>query len=570
MYADIKARAATRFPSMTVARVIGGQDKELVLGSHAIPGSFTREAWEGFVKDALRDAANGELQSADWVLKTASKDDLTLEGSPEQIQKALAELYKNEYAKEWAKFVRGVAIREFNGFEDAAAAMSRLGDPQTSPINKLITTVHQQTSWDNPSLVGAGPTRANRGFKVWFNEAVMRRTPAPLKAGMGGAATGAAPVTASSMPQGPVGRAFSGVAQLVVSRDRDASLMRGYMEALSKLRTRFNTIKNQGDTGPGAKQFMQQTLDGSGSELADALKYVDEQMLVGMSDQQRQSLRPLLVRPLMQTFAVIVKPAELEINKVWTAQVLAPFGKNLAPKFPFTSNARIEASDAEVGAVFGPDGAIAKFFDATMGPLVVRRGDTMSARTWANMGITLAPAVTGGFPAWVAPLAAGGVANPPAASGGWARTMFDLQALGAVGAAEYTIEIDGQSLRWRGQPQPWVHMSWPNAQGAPGSRITAIRPDGRTVVLLSEPGRQGLKKMVEAAKRKRKDGGIFELAWDNAGVVVTANLKILGSAAPAPAAAPSQGFRNLRLPQAITAAAPPPTAVAVAGAGAQP
>ena len=95
VYADVKARAATRYPSITVARIVGDQDKELVLGSYAISGSFTRQAWEGFVQDAFRDAANRELQSADWVLKTASKDDLTLEGSPEQIQKALVDLYKN-------------------------------------------------------------------------------------------------------------------------------------------------------------------------------------------------------------------------------------------------------------------------------------------------------------------------------------------------------------------------------------------------------------------------------------------------------------------------------------------
>jgi type VI secretion system protein ImpL len=37
------------------------------------------------------------------------------------------------------------------------------------------------------------------------------------------------------------------VARLVVAKDKDASLMRGYMEQLSKLRGRFNQIKNQGD-----------------------------------------------------------------------------------------------------------------------------------------------------------------------------------------------------------------------------------------------------------------------------------------------------------------------------------
>ncbi|MDN2678084.1 type VI secretion system membrane subunit TssM [Janthinobacterium sp. SUN033] len=553
VYADVKARAATRFPSMTVARIVGEQDKELVLGSYAIPGTFTRDAWEKYIQQAFQEAANRELQSADWVLKTASKDDLTLEGSPEQIQKALVELYKTDYAREWQKFIQGVSIRELNGFDNAAQAMNRLGDPQASPLNKLIETVYQETSWDNPSLLGQGLQRAQRGAMDWFRETVLRQKPA---------AAAAAGQAGGAMPMGPVGREFSGVARLVVARDKEASPMRGYLAALSKLRVRFNQIKNQGDTGPGAKQLMQQTLDGSGSELADALKYVDEQMLTGMSDQQKQAIRPLLVRPLMQTFAVIVKPTETEINKVWLAQVLEPFQKTLAPKYPFAPDSRIEASNADIGQVFGPEGAIAKFFNTTIGPLVVRRGDAISARTWAAMGITLAPPVVASLPGWVAPLSANGVAT--AAGAAEAQTRFDLQALSAPGATEYTIEIDGQALRWRGQPQPWVHMVWPNPQGVPGSRISAITPEGRTVVLLNEPGHFGLKKMIDSARRTRKEGGVFELSWENGGVTVMANLKIVAATAPAATSAGNQGFRGLKLPESVVIGAPE-TATAIAG-----
>ncbi|MES2017630.1 MAG: type VI secretion system membrane subunit TssM [Pseudomonadota bacterium] len=559
VYADVKARAATRFAPMTVARIVGDQDKELVLGSYAIPGTFTREAWQGFVQEALRDAANRELQSADWVLKTASKDDLTLEGSPEQIQKALVELYKNDYAREWQKFVQGVTIRDLDGFDAAAVAMNRLGDPQTSPLNKLLLTVYEQTSWDNPSLIDAGLQRASRGITGWFKEAVLRQAPSQVNITLPSGGT----TQSAALPLGPVGREFAGVARMVVATDQGASLMRGYMDALSKLRTRFNLIKNQGDPGPGAKLLMQQTLDGSSSELAEALKYVDEQMLTGMSDTQKVAIRPILVRPLMQTFAVIVKPTETEIDKVWAAQVLQPFNQNLAAKFPFAAESKSEASNDEIALIFGPSGAIAKFFDSTIGPLVVRRGDALSAKTWADMGVNLAPPVVASFPGWIAPLSAAGVANTVAANAGEAQTLFDLQALGVSGATEFTIEVDGQALRWRGQPQPFVHMVWPNAQGTPGSRISAITADGRTVVLLDEPGHFGLKKMVEAAKRKRKDGGVFELSWDSAGVVVSANLKIVGTQQPPPsvAAAPAgQGFKRLKLPASIINAAAAPGA----------
>ena len=103
VYADIRARASTRFPGMTVARIVGEQDQALLAGSYAVSGAFTRQAWEKFVEGAFRDAANRELQSADWVLKSASTDDLTLEGSPEQIEKNLVAMYLADKAATWGE-----------------------------------------------------------------------------------------------------------------------------------------------------------------------------------------------------------------------------------------------------------------------------------------------------------------------------------------------------------------------------------------------------------------------------------------------------------------------------------
>jgi type VI secretion system protein ImpL len=353
---------------------------------------------------------------------------------------------------------------------------------------------------------------------------------------------------------GPVGREFSAVARLVGGKDKDATLLRSYMDALSRLRTRMNVLKNQGDPGPGARQLMQQTLEGTGSELADALRYVDEQMLTGMSDTQRQAIRPILVRPLMQTFAVIIGPAETEINKTWTAQVYEPFQKSLANKYPFAPASRIEASNAEIAQFFGPDGLIAKFVTTSMGPLVVRRGDVLAARTWADMGITLTPPVLARFPGWIAPIGAGGVATASAV----AQTVFQIQPMPAPGTLEYTVEIDGQQVRYRNTPAQWSNMVHPSPQGVPGARITAVAFDGRSVDIFNEPGQFGLKRMIDSASKQRKDGGVYELRWTNGAITVALGLKITSSpeTSGGNASAPQeQGFRGMSLPDTIVGAA---------------
>ena len=562
VYADIRARANTRFPAMTVARMVGEQDQALVTGSHAIAGAYTREAWEKYLQPAFRDAAARELQSTDWVLKSATRDDLTLEGSPEQIQKGLTDLYKADYAREWQKFVTGVTIANLNGFDAAVVAMNRLGDPQSSPLARLLATIHEQTSWDNPSVMSAELKAAQIGFINWIKNSVLRRGPSQVNVNLQLPA-------GADQPMGPVGREFAGVGKLLAARDKDASLLGTYLQTLSKLRGRLNQLKNQGDPGPGARQFMQQTLEGTGSELADALRYVDEQMLNGMTDSQKQAIRPLLVRPLMQTFAVLIAPAEAEINKTWLAQVYEPFRQTLADKYPFAPNGRSEAAGADIARFFGPDGLIAKFATTAMGPLVVRRGDVLAPRTWADMGIALAPQTVTRFAGWIAPLGADG----SGAAAATAQTVFQILPLPAPGALEYTVDIDGQQVRYRNASSQWANMVHPGPTGAEGVRITAVTADGRSVEVFNEPGPQGLKRMIDAAAKQRRDDGGFELRWTNGAVTVAMALKIVSSpesggetAAAAPAPGPAPGFKGMQLPETVVGA--PAIAVAAAAAAA--
>ena len=534
VYAEIKARAATRFAPMTVARLISDPDRPIVAGSYAISGTFTKEAWDQYVKDAFKNAANNELQATDWVLKTASSDDLTLEGSPEQIQKALTQLYKLEYVREWQKFMQGITVQEFGSFEKAVVHMNRLGDPAASPVGLLMRTLYYQTAWDNPSLLNDKLALGQRGFVDWFKQSILRMAPSAVPVNVNVA------MPTSDIPLGPIGKEFVGLNRLMMPRDGGATLVRSYLDALSKIRTRFNQMKNQGDPGPASRQLMVQTLEGS-SELADALKLVDEQMLNGMSDSAKATLRPLLVRPLMQAFAVIVRPTESELNRVWMAQVFEPYQQTLSSKYPFDRASKVEASPVEVAKVFGSEGAVAKFVEQSLAALVVRRGDTVSPRTWADMGVRLLPDFSGGLAAWVAPLSGqgggAGSAGGAAAAAAEAQTVFELLPQAVPGLTEYTVDIDGQQMRYRNAAATWSHFVWPGP-GTPGVKISGVTYDGRTVEFFNEPGRYGLEKMINTAQRKRTESGAFELRWPQGPLAVALQLRIISNAS-APAAAPA-------------------------------
>jgi type VI secretion system protein ImpL len=143
--------------------------------------------------------------------------------------------------------------------------------------------------------------------------------------------------------------------------------------------------------------------------------------------------------------------------------------------------------------------------------------------------------------------------------------VFQLLPLTAPGVTEYTIEIDGQQLRYRNTPPAWVNMVHPGPQGSSGAKISAVTFDGRTVELFNEPGEFGLQKMIEAASKKRLDAGTHELHWNAGNVSVAVNLKRVSSTDTSGGnAQASQGFRGLRLPDAVVGRA---GAVGTSGAG---
>jgi len=555
VYTTIKARAATRYPAITVARITGDTDLGLLTGSYATPGTFTRQAWAEYIEPAFLEASRKELQTSDWVLGVSSRDDLTLDGSPEQIFKSLASMYKNEYANEWQKFLRGISIKPFGSFQQAVAGMDRLGNPQESPMRKLLSIAYEQTAWDNPALA-ADAQGAENEQPGWFRRVILRQ----------GDKSGNAIENPFKAEIGPVGEQFADIARLVTVQDGQSMLGR-YMDALSAIRTRYNLIQNEGDPGPGAIKLIRETLEGKGSELSDALRLIDEQILAGLNESQRQTLRPLLVRPLLQSFAAAVPAAENELNKLWKAQVYDPFNNQLAQKYPFNPQGRIEAGAQEISSIFGPEGAIGRFVGETLAPMTVRRGAILTSRTWGDLGLTLQPALTANFANWIAPLSGGA-----AASTREAQTHFQIQPKPAAGASEYTIEIDGQQLRYRNTLPQWVNFIWPNPQGAPGVRITATAFDGRNITLVNEPGRYGLERLLAAADRTANSDGSFNMSWRSNGVTVPVLLRIISNAQASGSgdtAATGQGFNNLRLPAIIAGNATQTASVQQAGASSQ-
>lgn len=539
VYAQIKQRASMRFGQVTVAGLLGKDaGKVQITGAHVVPGAFTREAWTEYVQDAIKEASTSQLSSTDWVLEQTVVRDLSMAGSPEHVARELTALYKRDYAAEWLQFLRGVDLAPFGTFDQAVERMGVLGDPLHSPLRELLTAVHRETEWDAPSAAAQGKAKARAGLLAWVHRVILRRT----------GDEPAAEAAATTPVDSPIATAFQGVSRLMVPRDGGSSLLDAYVASLGSLRGRLNQIRNEGDVGAGSRRLMQDTFEGRQSDIADIATLVDQQMLVGMPDNQRDALRSLLLRPAASTFAALVPPSEADLNRSWNEQVYRPFSDGIGQQYPFRSGASMEAAQSDIDQMFGASGAIARFGQDSLGLLVVRRGNFLTPRQWGGMGITLTPAFMAGYPRWVA--GEGGARTE-------STTVFEVLPLPTSGR-EYNLTVDGVSLRYRNTEPQWKVFQTPGP-GAPGVRVSAVALDGSTVELFNQAGAKGVARLFDAGKPARLGPDRYRMTFGSGDTQVSFELRMVS--APQGSAPQAVGYKGLQLPSVIAGAdAPPVTA----------
>lgn len=504
VYNEIKMRGSVRFPALTVKQIIPELANTSMLGAYALPGIFSHQAWNGYVKDAIEQAANSPTDSKDWVLNMTQSDDLTFSGSPEQIRKQLTEIYKQEYITEWRKFINAVHYAKGKDLAQQMRVIDVLGEPENSPIRALLERIAKETSWDDPVIQSELAT-PQKGFVAWFKRKILNRDESQT-----------AQMNTAVMSQGVISKEFNMYYQLVRKRDdlQNKSLLDEYLLSLGQVRSKFNDLKSAGDTGPATMALVKQTINDQNSVFNSTQKYVDEKMSVGLKEMDQQQLQKLLIAPLTQSFETLITPAQDEINKLWMIQAYQPFLANLANKYPFNTAGSVQATSNEINQIFGENGSIARFVKEYLDSLVIRRGYTLASKTWKDLGISLNPQFSTDFQRYVAPSngMATGELNQASVTSTENQSNFQFYPQGNSQLLSYTIEIDGQRMVYENGIQQWVNFVWPNKGVIPGARITAVDTEGKNYTIVDEPGEYGINRLIEGANRTQ-NGHTFEMIW---------------------------------------------------------
>ncbi|MCL2591290.1 MAG: type VI secretion system membrane subunit TssM [Betaproteobacteria bacterium] len=534
IYNGLRDSANARYPALSVARILDGKDGGIMAGTATVPGAYTREAYDKYMREAINRASRGEIKGDDWVLAVSVSDGPGKDGDENRNRDEIEALYRADYAKAWVQFLNGVVILAHpKDIAQAERMLERLANPQNSPIKVVLQRVAFETAWDNPAQLSnavEGVRDTARTAAKWAGGQQIPNVNIPLE-----------------NRYGILGRQFASLAAVSDSDKQGTPLLAGYLEHLGRLKGQLNPIAASDDQSGAALKLILSTLNGSGSEFAETMQYVDNTLLAAVGEQaMKDALRPLLAAPLKQSYKTLLPPVEETLEDAWQSEVHEQW-VTLANKYPF-SNSQNEVRPIEIIYFLGSGGTVDKFVEDYLKGLVVKRGGQFVPRTWADLGVRLNPQ----FMTIVGRMSSLGSAMSRSGGGAGESSRFELRPIPTPGIAEIIVEIDGQVLRYRNGPQPWQAFNWPGGDSQ-GARIQVVANNGVVSTVSSQPGNMGLMRMIgESTRKLDANMAAGQLEWHFKGPEGTQSVKLDFRATGGLNPMQLAGLGSVNLPRRIT------------------
>ena len=484
---------------VSIDSVLEGRGRGVIDGSYTVPGSYTIDAYNAYMKSAIENAGE-EISKDDWVMGAAAT---TTAAQSTDISK-LNSLYLVDYTDQWRKFVRGISVRSFKTKDDAVETLKALSATD-SPMERVMSTVARNTN------LSAKPESAGvwGWIKSWFS----------------------AKTDNESGGNTEVEKEFRPLFQFVSSGDakKDSSPMSQYRAELRRVLDPLESAsENQLD------QTSQALLTGKDDLGLQKAEQGVAALLEGFKTAAGRDTANLLKQPLQNLRARLYGSGWELIVKGWNEQIY-PKTRAIESGYPFTD--ANEASLTDLSAFLNPvNGQLTVFFNQK---LATSFDDAEGQWRLKESG---AIKFSDEFVKYLNN--ARKLREALFASGGQQPEVgYDLT-LQAVPNADVVIEIDGTKVETRGTSPQSAKFIWPARSGSSGARISVV-PSGGQAVEKTFPGTWGLFKMVDAGAGMSMNTSQYDLTWDLDGVQVHATLR------PASANNPFQRalFKNLHAPQ---------------------
>ncbi|AZE54578.1 putative membrane protein [Pseudomonas synxantha] len=485
LYQQVLDLAANQYPELGVQGMVGETDAlALFYTESSVPGVFTRQAWEGQVRQAIDDIAEARREEIDWVLSD-NQTDIAAELTPSVLKDRLTERYFQDYANAWLDFLNSLRWHQTVSLPDVIDQLTLMTDVRQSPLIALMNTLTYQGQAGtrsqalSDSLIKSAQKLIDQD-KVQVIDQQTQMPRSPLDATFGPLLT-----LLGKDPEGKV--------------DNDRLSLQAFLTRVTRVRLKLQQVSNAPDPREMTQALAQTVFQGKSVDLTDTQSY-GSLIAASLGAEWSGVGHTLFVQPLDQAWQRVLQPSAAGLNNQWQRAIVTDWQGAFAGRYPFVDTAS-DASLPMLGQMIRADsGRIEQFLQRQLSGVLRKEGSRWVADPRHSQGLRFNPQ----FLAAINQLSH--LADVIYTDGGMGLS-FELQGKPVRDVVQTTFILNGAQHQYFNQKELWQRFSWPGRGDHPGASLswTSIHTGER--LFGDYQGTWGLIRLLEKARTTPLDDG---------------------------------------------------------------
>jgi type VI secretion system protein ImpL len=508
LYALLIRKGKSDWKDLTLNDYVKGEGKSYITSNKSIVGIYSADAWYDFVKIEIESLANA-FAFGDWVMDDNmanatenSQNSANVSAvdvpDPEQeikghalaayLEREIRVLYFQDYVDSWMTFLMSLKYKLPRSLSDKSMALMHLSNPD-GPIGQISKTIAENTL-----LYESRPVVDEKDGEITeSSDKLAAKSEKPKKVV-------------------EIDSAFTDLQKFTHIKDGStvSKPVNGYLDALSQVYAEVDGLAASVDIKRDSERFASDLLSGNGGNPSISKAWTVTTTLINSVKQPtRPILKSLLSPPISMAWSGIVGQATSGLQQEWNSEVVRPYKKKIAGKFPF-SPAGDDVALADVSEFYHPkDGILWKFVNERLEPYLRKTSRGWVTRRWLGVGANFSYEFLKGL----------GKAQKIsdalyAKRDDDLNISFYLQPDPTSNLREMQIESNGQLYRYRNGPQIWQRFDWPGEMHQIGARIMGVADHGRAVGELRADGPWGLFHLLTLADIEKEGNTHFKTSWN--------------------------------------------------------
>ncbi|WP_455830598.1 ImcF-related family protein [Pseudomonas fluorescens] len=485
LYQQLLNDAANHYPELGLHQLVGDTDAPALFSTAAsVPGVFTRQAWEGQVRQAIDEIAEARREEIDWVLSDKPAD-IDTRLSPHQLRERLTERYFQDYASAWLDLLNSLRWQEAGSLAEVIDQLTLMSDVRQSPLIALMNTLAYQ------GQAGAR-TQALADSLVTSAQKLIGRDKAPVIDQLG------------HLPSSPLDATFGPLLALLGKgpegkNSTDGLSLQAFLTRVTRVRLKLQQVSTAADPLEMTQALAQTVFQGKSIDLTDTQSY-GSLMAASLGAEWGGAAQTLFVQPLEHAWQRVLQPSAAGINSQWQRSIVSHWDDAFASRYPFTATAS-DASLPMLGQMIRADsGRIEQFLQRQLSGVLRKEGSRWVADPRHSQGLRFNPQ----FLTAINQLS--DLADVLYTDGGM-RLSFELQGKPVRDVVQTTFILNGDKHQYFNQKESWQRFSWPGRSDYPGVSLSWTSVHTGERLFGDYSGTWGLIRLLEKAQVTPLDDG---------------------------------------------------------------